>query len=98
VESAHRHAAKCMEASVQPMILLWTLNRPFRDALRTSGGSVTGKLSRGQRVPAEKLGRRYSESGMCEAILLLCETERRIKTGLLDPRLAVELLINELTR
>jgi DNA polymerase-3 subunit delta len=97
-ESAHRHAAKCMEASVQPMILLWTLNRSFRDALRTSRGSVTERPSRGQRVPAETLGRRYSESGMCEAILLLCETERRIKTGLLDPRLAVELLINELTR
>ena len=97
-ESAHRHAARCLEAGVQPTLLLWTLNRSLRDALRASGGSVTGKLSRGKGVSAEKLGRRYSESGMCEAISFLCETERGIKRGLLEPRLAVELLINELTR
>lgn len=97
-DSAHRHAARCIEAGAQPTSLLWTLNRAFRDALRFSQGSGAEKLPWKDRVVVEGLGRRFTESQMCEAISFLCETERGIKNGLLEPRLAVELLINELTR
>jgi DNA polymerase-3 subunit delta len=97
-DSAHRHAAKCLEAGVQPTLLLWTLNKSFRDALRVSSGSGPDRLGWRERAAIEGLARRFDESEMCQAISFLYETERGIKTGVLEPQLAIELLINELTR
>ena len=96
--SAHTHAAKCLEAGVQPTLLLWTLNKSFRDALRESQGSGSGRSRWREKDTIDGLTRRFSESEMCQAISFLYETERGIKTGVLEPRLGIELLINELTR
>jgi DNA polymerase III subunit delta len=96
--TAHTHAAKCLDAGLQPTLLLWTLNRSFRDALRDSQGAGPDRSRWRERAAIEGLGRRFSEPEMCRAISFLYETERGIKKGLLEPRLAIELLINELTR
>jgi DNA polymerase III delta subunit len=94
---AHTHAAKCLEAGVQPTLLLWTLNKSFRDALRESQGFGADRSRWRERAAIEGLGRRFGEPEMCQAISFLYETERGIKNGLVEPRLAIELLINELT-
>ena len=97
-DAAHTHAARCLDAGVQPTVLLWMLNRSFRDALRVSGGSGVERLGWRDNIAVGELARRFNESEMCQAISFLYETERGIKTGVLEPELAIELLINELTR
>lgn len=109
-EAAQRNAVKCMEAGAQATFLLWCLNRAFRHALRglgeTAESAPTGvsgppKGTAGLRWPerrdVEALRSRFDGPGLCRAIALLCETEKGIKSGALEARLGLEVLINELT-
>ncbi|MCX5799823.1 MAG: hypothetical protein NTX17_00285 [Candidatus Eisenbacteria bacterium] len=97
-DAAHTQAARCLDAGIQPTVLLWMLNRSFRDALTASGGSGVERVAWRDNAVVGELARRFNESEMCQAISFLYETERGIKTGVLEPELAIELLINELTR
>lgn len=104
--AAHATAARCLDAGDQPTLLLWVLNRAFRHALRGLEGRVEagGRSSGGRKEPrwpesrdVEALQRRFDREGLCRAIWLLYETERGVKSGVLDPALGLDVLINELT-
>ena len=97
-KKAHLHAAKCLEAGTQPTILVWSLNRCFRNAVRLSSEPAGSGKREKDAAAIENLQRRLTAAQMCEALSFLCETERGIKFGVLAPVLGVELLINELTR
>jgi DNA polymerase III delta subunit len=105
--AAHTTATRCLDAGDQPTLLLWVLNRAFRHALRGPEGTgvATGeRVSGGRRElrwpekrDVEAIQRRFDREGLCRAIWLLYETERGIKSGVLDPALGLDVLINELT-
>ncbi|KPJ59866.1 MAG: hypothetical protein AMJ46_09560 [Latescibacteria bacterium DG_63] len=96
--AAHGNAAKCLKAGIQPTTLLWRLNRSFRGALRSPRGSGGRDVNWMEKLAREALARRLKPEEICEAITLLCEAEKEIKGGRLRPELAVEVLINELTK
>jgi DNA polymerase III delta subunit len=96
-DGAHKHAAKCLEAGVQPTVLLWRLNRSFREALRFSDESHKSEIRWFERDIVEAIQRRFDRQGLCQAVALLYETEKGIKSGVLDARMGLELLINGLT-
>ena len=105
--AAHVTASRCLQAGTQPTVLIWTLNRAFRHALRGTegGGEAVGangaRGAGGLRWPetrdVEALQRRFDRDGLCRAIWLLYETEKGIKSGTLGAALGLDTLINELT-
>ena len=105
--AAHATATRCLDAGDQPTLLLWVMNRAFRHALRgpegtgvTAGDRVSGgrrELRWPEKRDVEAIERRFDREGLCRAIWLLYETERGIKSGVLDPALGLDVLINELT-
>jgi DNA polymerase III delta subunit len=96
--AAHVNATKCLKAKTQATTLLWRLNNSFRGAMSVPRSSER----RPRRSPEDQvraaIARRLGPEQICEAIGLLCEAEKRIKGGSLKPDVAIELLINELTR
>ncbi|MBN1504312.1 MAG: DNA polymerase III subunit delta [Candidatus Eisenbacteria bacterium] len=106
--AAHVTAARCLESGVQPTLLIWTLNRAFRHAMRSveppsgqAGRFGTSGAGKDLRWPESRdvgeLRRRLDAGGLSRAVWRLYETEKGIKTGALDPTLALDTLINELT-
>jgi DNA polymerase III delta subunit len=95
---AHRNATKCLSKGTQATSLLWRLNTTFRAALgpfeETGGRAGNWRQEAAPRAIAERLG----PEQICGAISLICEAEKGIKGGRLKPDLALEVLINELTR